>query len=86
MFAHVKGTQSGLYPGVKEGMEGINSAHGIGGNFVKPLVIADLPLSFALDTALLPVDILRSAFKGKKGQEDKHAESEAPQPKPTPKP
>ena len=65
VFARSKGTQSGLYPGVKEGKEAIEGAHGIAGIFVKPVAIADLPFTFALDRGLLPIDILLSVFKGK---------------------
>ena len=62
------GTQSGLYPGVKADLDGPSSAASI----------VDLPFSFALDTVLLPIDILGSVFKGK---DDKPSEPEAaPQP------
>ena len=73
--ARKKGSQSGVYPGVKAGTEAYKKADGITEN---SLTIVDLPLSFALDTALLPIDILGSVFKGK---DDKPSEPEAaPQP------
>jgi len=76
--ARSNGTQSGLYPGVKENKELYNGGHGIGGIFNKPAAVVDFPFSFALDTALLPIDILGSVFKGK---DDKPSEPEAaPQP------
>ena len=58
------GTQSGLYPGVKADLDGPSSAASI----------VDLPFSFALDTVLLPIDILGSVFKSK---DDKPSEPEA---------
>ena len=69
---------AGLYPGVKVDKEIYNGGHGIGGVFNKPIAVVDFPFSFALDTALLPIDILGSVFKGK---DDKPSEPEAaPQP------
>ena len=60
--ARTKGSQSGVYPGVKA----YKKAHGTDVNATKPgYKVIDLPLSFALDTGLLPIDILRSALKGK---------------------
>ena len=60
--ARTKGSQSGVYPGVKA----YKKAHGTDVNATKPVYNAiDLPLSFALDTGLLPIDILRSTLKGK---------------------
>ena len=60
--ARKKGSQSGVYPGVKA----YKKAHGTDVNATKPIYNAiDLPLSFALDTGLLPIDILRSTLKGK---------------------
>ena len=58
----LKGSQSGVYPGVKA----YKKAHGTDVNATKPgFEVIDLPLSFALDTGLLPIDILRSTLKGK---------------------
>ena len=76
---------AGLYPGVKVDKEIYNGGHGgsIGGVFNKPISVVDFPFSFALDTALLPIDILGSIFKGK---DDKPSEPEAPQSKPAPQP
>ena len=60
--ARSKGSQSGVYPGVKA----YKKAHGTDVNATKPgYKVIDLPLSFALDTGLLPIDILRSTLKGK---------------------
>ena len=55
------GTQSGLYPGVKSDLDGSPESPAAS--------ILDLPFSFALDTVLLPFDLL-------KGKDD----SPAPQP------
>jgi uncharacterized protein YceK len=78
-----KGTQSGLYPGVKAGKEAYDKADGITENST---AIIDLPFSFALDTVLLPLDLLGVTSKGEKGKTAEPAEPEAPQPKPAPKP
>ncbi len=56
------GTQSGLYPGVKADLDGSSESSAAS--------ILDLPFSFALDTVLLPFDLLR-------GKDDKPAEPEA---------
>ena len=63
--ARNKGTQSGLYPGVKAGLDGSSGT---------AAQVLDLPFSFILDTVLLPIDLLRS---GSKGENDKPAEPEA---------
>ncbi len=60
------GTQSGLYPGVKADLDGSSESSAAS--------ILDLPFSFALDTVLLPFDLL-------KGKDDKPAAPEG-----TPKP
>ena len=60
--ARSKGKQSGLYPGVKAGKEAYEKADGITENSTS---IIDLPFSFALDTALLPLDLLGVISKGK---------------------
>lgn len=60
--ARSKGKQSGLYPGVKAGKEAYEKADGITENSTS---IIDLPFSFALDTALLPLDLLGVTSKGK---------------------
>ena len=53
-------------------------------------MVLDLPLSFALDTALLPIEAtigaVHSASKSKKGKDAKPAKPEAPQPKPASQP
>ena len=61
--ARSKGKQSGLYPGVKADKEAYEKADGITENST---AIIDLPFSFALDTALLPLDLLGVTSKGKK--------------------
>ena len=76
----LKGNQSGVYPGVKAGTEAYKKADGITEN---SLTIVDLPLSFALDTVLLPFDLLGITSKGKKAEE---SAAPAPAPKPAPKP
>ena len=84
--ARGKGTRSGLYPGIKAGTEynkGAANATGLGSALGPAIVTIDRPFSFALDTALLPLDLLGSIFGGKK---DKPAESETPQPEPAPQP
>jgi len=84
--ARGKGTQSGLYPGIKAGTEynkGAANATGLGSALGPAIVTLDRPFSFALDTALLPLDILGSIFGGKK---DKPTEPETPQPEPAPQP
>ena len=78
-----KGKQSGLYPGVKAGKEAYEKADGITENST---AIIDLPFSFALDTVLLPLDLLGVTSKGEKGKADKPVEPEAPQSKPAPQP
>ena len=60
--ARSKGKQSGLYPGVKAGKEAYEKADGITENST---AIIDLPFSFALDTVLLPLDLLGVISKGK---------------------
>ena len=59
------GTQSGLYPGVKADLDGASESSAAS--------ILDLPFSFALDTVLLPFDLL-------KGKDDSPAPKAAPQP------
>ena len=55
--ARSSGSHSGLYPGIKAIKDN---------NATDPVYqIVDGPLSLALDTALLPLDILGSVFKGK---------------------
>ena len=73
--ARSKGKQSGLYPGVKAGKEAYEKADGITENSTS---IIDLPFSFALDTALLPLDLLGVTSKGKKGKEDNATVPELP--------
>ena len=63
--ARKKGSQSGVYPGVKAGTEAYKKADGITEN---SLTIVDLPLSFALDTVLLPFDLLGITSKGKEAE------------------
>ena len=68
------GTQSGLYPGVKQSKENYDTrgSGGVAGILALPYAILDLPSSFALDTLLLPLDI----FEGLdflKGKDDKSA-------------
>ncbi|MBC8326502.1 MAG: YceK/YidQ family lipoprotein [Verrucomicrobia subdivision 3 bacterium] len=84
--ARGKGTQSGLYPGIKAGTEynkGAANATGLGSAMGPAIVTIDRPFSFALDTVLLPIDLLGSIFGGKK---EKAAEPEPPQPEPAPQP
>ena len=73
--ARSKGKQSGLYPGVKADKEAYEKADGITENST---AIIDLPFSFALDTALLPLDLLGVTSKGKKGKDDNAAVPELP--------
>ena len=63
------GTQSGLYPGVKQSKENYDTrgSGGVAGILALPYAILDLPSSFALDTVLLPLDLLKGLdfLKGK---------------------
>jgi uncharacterized protein YceK len=63
--------------------EGAANATGLGSALGPAIVTLDRPFSFALDTALLPFDLLGSIFGGKK---EKATEPETPQPKPAPQP
>ena len=63
--ARKKGSQSGVYPGVKAGTEAYKKADGITEN---SLSVIDLPLSFALDTVLLPFDLLGITSKSKEAE------------------
>ena len=84
--ARGKGTQSGLYPGIKAGSEyneGAANATGLGSALGPAIVTLDRPFSFALDTALLPLDLLGSIFGCKK---EKAAKPETPQPELAPQP
>ena len=62
-------TQSGLYPGVKQSKENYDTRGSGGGAAILalPYAILDLPSSFALDTVLLPIDLLKGLdfLKGK---------------------
>ena len=69
------GDQSGLYPGVAASLGAYDKADGIA---EKSPTIIDLPLSFALDTALLPLDLLGVTSKGKKGKDDNATVPELP--------
>jgi uncharacterized protein YceK len=59
--ARTGGTQSGLYPGVKQSKENYDThgSAGAEGFLVLPYVILDLPSCFVVDTVLLPVDLLK---------------------------
>ena len=69
------GDPSGLYPGVKAGKKAYDKADGIA---EKSPRFIDLPLSFALDTALLPLDLLGVTSKRKKGKDDNATVPELP--------
>ena len=68
------GTQSGLYPGVKQSKENYDTrgSGGVAGILALPYAILDLPSSFALDTVLLPLDLLKG-LDFLKGKDDKSA-------------
>jgi uncharacterized protein YceK len=63
------GTQSGLYPGVKQSKENYDTheSAGVAGVLALPYAILDLPSCIAVDTVLLPLDLIKSLdyFKDK---------------------
>jgi uncharacterized protein YceK len=84
LLAHATEKPPKAYSGVQHSMYSINNPTG-GYEYVvvTPMIVIDLPLTFALDTLLLPFDLIGAAA-AKNKQEAKSQPEETPQPPPLP--